>query len=180
VILKPQDVLVLLKLVAKGNSGWAYNTLAVELGMSPSEVHAAVQRAIAAQLAYRPGEQIAPNASRLQEFLIHGIQYVFVPDRGELTRGVPTGYAAPPLLGKIAAPNEPPPVWPDPAGKVRGLAFSPLYKAVPKAAEIDPILYELLVLVDAIRGGGARERHLAVNELEQRLQHYANANRSEY
>ncbi|MFZ1985672.1 MAG: hypothetical protein WAU91_14735 [Desulfatitalea sp.] len=178
-ILKPQDILVLLKLVAKGASNWAYNNLAVELGMSPSEVHAAVQRAIAARLAMRAADRIGPNISRLGEFLIHGIQYVFIPDRGELTRGIPTSYAAPPLLDVIVASDEPPPVWPDPSGTVRGQAFSPLYKAVPLAARNDPQLYELLVLVDAIRGGGARIYQLAVEQLSKRLRKFDGENEPE-
>lgn len=31
-----------------------------------------------------------------------------------------------------------------------------MYKSAPKAARVDPALDELLVLVDAVRGGGAR------------------------
>lgn len=171
-ILKPQDALVLLKLVSVSPHKWAYNTLAVELSMSPSEVHAAVKRSVAAGLANQSVPQIKPNLSRLEEFLIHGIQYVFVPDRGELTRGMPTAFAAEPLVGKIVMPDEPPPVWPDPNGPVRGQAFSPLYKAAPKAAKNDAVLYQYLVLVDAIRGGRARERDMAINELKKRFKQW--------
>jgi hypothetical protein len=49
------------------------------------------------------------------------------------------------------------------------MAFSPLYKLAPGAAREDERLYELLVLVDAIRGGRARERELAIRELKKRL-----------
>ena len=171
-ILKPQDVLVLLKLVSIYPHEWAYNTLAVELGMSPSEVHAAVKRSVKAGLANQGEFQIKPNISRLDEFLVYGIQYVFVPDRGELTRGMPTAFAAKPLLGKIVMPDEPAPVWPDPEGPERGQAFSPLYKSVPKAARKDAILYEYLVIVDAIRGGRARERELAIKELKMRFRQW--------
>ena len=96
-VLKPQDILVLLKLVALGQRDWSYNTLAVELGMSPSEVHAAVKRSLAASMAVKVNDRIKPNISNLKEFLTHGLKYVFIPDRGGLTRGVPTRYAAPPL-----------------------------------------------------------------------------------
>ncbi len=61
---------------------------------------------------------------------------------------------------------------PDPKGEVRGESFSPLYKSAPKAAKKDPKLYELLVLVDAIRGGRARERGFAMKELKKRLNKY--------
>ena len=66
-------------------------------------------------------------------------------------------------------PDEPALVWPDPEGPERGQAFSPLYKSAPKAARKDAILYEYLVIVDAIRGGGARERELAIKALEMRF-----------
>jgi len=168
-ILKPQDVLVLLKLVSIYPHEWAYNTLAVELSMSPSEVHAGKKHSVRAGLANHGESQIKPNISRLEEFLVYGIRYVFVPDRDELTRGMPTAFAAKPLLGKIVMPDEPAPVWPDPEGPERGQAFSPLYKSVPKAARKDATLYEYLVIVDAIRGGRARERELAIKELKMRV-----------
>jgi len=177
--LKPQDVLVLLKLVALEKRSWSFNTLAVELGMSPSEVHAAVGRSLSAGLALRVDGIITPNINSLKEFLIHGLKFVFVPDRGSLTRGVPTRHAAAPLNGLLVQSDEPPPVWPDPEGQVRGEALSPLYKSVPKAIRNDQQLYELLVLVDAIRGGRAREQEIAVKEIEKRLQRYNEAKKSE-
>lgn len=169
--LKPQDILFLLKLVCVGKNHWSFNKLALELGMSPSEVHAAAKRALAARLAVKEGDSIWPNIRNLGEFLEHGIQYTFVPERGELNRGMPTAYAAAPL-DSIFGSYEFPPVWPDPEGEVRGESFSPLYRSVPKAAKNDPMLYMLLALVDAIRGGRAREREIAKNELRKALEQY--------
>jgi hypothetical protein len=170
--LKPQDVLFLLKLVSLGKSHWTFNSLALELGMSPSEVHAAAKRALKARLAVKKENSIKPDMRNLEEFLLHGIQYVFLPDRGELNRGMPTAHAAEPLAASFVKDLEPPPVWPDPEGEVRGESFSPLYKSVPKAARNDPKLYMLLALVDAIRGGRARDREMAKKELEKRLNQY--------
>lgn len=45
-ILKPQDLLVALKLVALGSERWTYARLAKELGLSGSEAHAGVQRCL--------------------------------------------------------------------------------------------------------------------------------------
>ena len=64
------------------------------------------------------------------------------------------------------------PIWPYTEGQVRGESFSPLYKSAPLAAKNDPALYELLVLIDAIRGGRARERDIAKKELTKRLENY--------
>jgi hypothetical protein len=82
---------------------------------------------------------------------------------------MPTGYAAPPLASLFIGDGELPPVWPTPDGPVRGQAFSPLYSLAPGAAAKDAKLYEWLALVDAMRGGRARERDLAAKELSARL-----------
>jgi len=170
--LKPQDILFLLKLVVLGKNKWSFNKLAIDLNMSPSEVHAAAKRSIAARLAIQEDSNIYPNIRNLEDFLLHGVQYVFVPDRGGLSRGMPTAYAAVPMKSHFIEDNEPPPVWPDPEGKARGTLFSPLYKSAPQAAKHDPRLYELLALVDAIRDGRAREKSIAEKELKVRLKEY--------
>lgn len=172
-ILKPQDILIVLKLLAIGRRPWTYAPLAVELGMSPSQLHSAVKRVLHSRLAISRSNAVTPQLRNLREFLVHGLKYVFVPQMGELARGIPTAHAAPPLAKYFLASEEPPPVWPHPQGSVRGVAFSPLYKLAPAAALADPALYELLVIVDAIRGGRAREQSVAIKQLDKRLDSYA-------
>jgi hypothetical protein len=65
--------------------------------------------------------------------------------------------------------NDLAPVWPDAEGQVRGEAWSPLYPKAVEACRSDSLFYEALALVDAIRGGRARERSLAADELKKRL-----------
>ncbi len=168
-VLKPQDVYVALKIVAAKSDRAPYSLLAAELVMSPSEVHASVQRAQGCQLLHGPRLKNRPNFSALEEFLVHGLKYVFPPERGELTRGVPTSYAAEPLRGLIVQGSEPSPVWPYEEGKQRGIAFEPLYRTAPIAALRDPSFYEYLVLVDALRDGRVRERKIAESELHRRF-----------
>jgi len=144
-----------------------YAGLAEELGMSPSEVHAAVRRSTVAGLV-DPADR-RPLVAPLLDFLLHGLAYVFPPERGELTRGMPTAAAAPVLASLFTDTTEPATVWPDPEGEVRGVAFLPLYRTVPEAARRDPRLYDLLALVDLLRGGRARERAAAEAELCKRL-----------
>jgi len=43
---------------------------------------------------------------------------------------------------------------------MRGVTLFPIYKLVPQVAKKDKILYELLVLVDSIRDGRAREQDM--------------------
>jgi DNA-binding Lrp family transcriptional regulator len=166
-ILKPQDVLVLLKLLVWRGKSWSYQELAEAVGMSASEVHAGLNRAFAAGLV--DVDRKLPVRQALGEFLLHGVKYMCPPERGGATRGMPTGHAAPFVAKVFAAGDEPAPVWPSPVGKVRGVAFEPLYRSAPKAAARDEDLYRLLVLVDLIRGGSAREKSWAASELERTI-----------
>lgn len=167
-VLKPQDVAVVLQL-CRHTPRPPYSQIALALSMSPSEVHAAVKRAHASGLLHGSDLGERPNHSAVEEFLIHGLKYAFPAERGAPTRGVPTSYAAEPLRQIIARGDEPPPVWPYPRGSHRGISFEPLYKQAPKAALRDAGLYELLALVDALRGGRARERKLAEEMILSRL-----------
>ena len=92
-VLKPQDVYVALKIVAARSDRPPYSQLAAELVMSPSEVHASVQHAQASHLLHGPRMKNRPNFAGIEEFLLHGMKYVFPPERGEFTRGVATSYA---------------------------------------------------------------------------------------
>jgi len=166
--LKPQDIVVLLKLIAMGRQEWSFASLAAELFMSPSEVHAGIKRASASRLFDDSRKGLIKK--NLEEFLIHGVKYAYPPQYGALTRGIPTGYAAYPLNEILTlGSNDLPPVWPHPEGEVRGYEFSPLYKSAPAAALKDKDLYALLAIIDAIRDGRARERELAIAELKKRL-----------
>jgi hypothetical protein len=167
--LKPQDVYVVLKLVGAGSPRAAYSHLAVQLVMSPSEVHASVKRAQVSCLLHSPALNDRPNFTALEEFLVHGLKYVFPAERGEITRGVPTSYGAVPMQGLLAPTDEPIPVWPYPEGKERGVSLAPLYKTAPIAALRDESFYELLALADALRDGRVRERKIAESELHRRL-----------
>jgi DNA-binding Lrp family transcriptional regulator len=160
-------LVVLLKLACSGKDRTPFKELAHDLSLSASEVHAAVRRAELAGLL--DAERRVPNRAALLEFLVHGVRYAFSPDRGATTRGMPTAHAARPLSGMLAPSEEPPPVWPDPEGKVRGEGFAPLHRCALPASKRDPALYELLALTDALRGGRARERKLAADELRKRL-----------
>lgn len=170
-MLRPQDLVVLLRLALERSQPPPYATLAAELGMTASEVHAAVERAVTAQLAHKDEDGKAKVLlAPLRRFIQHGARYCFPATGGGLTRGLPTGYAAAPLKESIVAGDDPVPVWPHKNGTVRGVALYPLYPSVPEAAMRNPALYELLALFDAVRGGTARERALALDLLERRLQ----------
>ena len=169
---KPQDVVVALKLCL-GAEQQSYADLGRSLGMSASEVHAAVRRLVEARLLDPETKEVRREA--LLNFLVHGVPFAFPTSPKEVTRGMPTAWAAPAMSGKFSASEQIPPVWPDPDGHVQGAAVQPLYASVPGAARRDPALYDLLALVDALRIGRARERNLAEKKIAQRLTIHATA-----
>lgn len=164
--LKPQDILVLLKLLASGERGRLVD-IASELGLSQSEVSLALERAKRAGLLDDAKKK--PLKSALEEFLLHGLKYVYPAEIGMLCRGIPTAHSAPPLAKKIVSSPDDQYVWAHPDGNLRGQAVSPLCEWAPEAARKDPRLHELLALVDALRVGRARERMIAAEELRARL-----------
>jgi hypothetical protein len=166
--LRPQDVVVLAKLLACEGTRPAISQMAIDLSISASEVHGALKRLEQSHLLVADRDGGRPALQAVEEFLVHGVKYTFPAKRGEVTRGVPTSYAAAPLSQKIAA-GELPPVWPYAEGMVRGASLEPLYRSVPAAALRDPALYELLALIDVVREGRARERKLAEEELRFRI-----------
>ena len=76
-MLKPQDVYVALKIVAARSDRPPYAQLAPELVMSPSEVHAYVQRAQSSHLLHGPRMKNRPNFGALEEFLLRRAEVRF-------------------------------------------------------------------------------------------------------
>jgi len=165
--LKPQDIMILLKIIAKGKDEWYHHTIADELGISQSEVSQSLTRSCYAGLIDVSRKKV--NRLALMELLSHGISYVFPQHPGSIVRGVLTAHSAPPL-NQIIKSNEKY-VWPYAKGNERGQAVEPLYGTVVTAALKDLFLYELLALVDALRVGRAREKEIAKKELEKRIMH---------
>lgn len=171
--LKPQDLLVLLKVAAHPPQRWTYAALGEALGISASEAHASVKRAVASGLAVAPGRgEWSPVRHSLLEFVLHGARYVWPAVPGPVKRGVPTAFGAEPLVNQLSvAPGEAP-VWAHPTGSAKGPTLSPLYRTAPQAALADPALHRLLALLDALRTGRARERTLATQLMRAELMRF--------
>lgn len=172
--LKPQDLLIVLHLLSRQGRTGSYARLSEEIGVSASECHAGVKRARRVGLVH-PLEDVVVKAAA-EEFLLHALKYCFPVSAGRRTRGMATGYCAPPLVQHFGNSSGDPNalVWPDPEGEQPGYEIQPLCRSAPGAARRDPQLYEWLVLVDALRGAGrARERELAVRMVRERLGSHA-------
>lgn len=165
--IKPQDIVVLLKIVALQDRPWKLIDLARDLQISPSEISMALERAKG--VGFLNSEKRKVQKRHLLEFLIHGLKYVFPAELGPLARGIPTMHSAAPLAMRIVSNSDDQFVWPDDDGSVRGQSIAPLYSTVPKIAMRDPKLHELLALVDALRIGRSREKQIAAEEVERRL-----------
>ena len=168
-MLKPQDIVVVMKILAKGQQEWAQGSLAQEIGMSASEVNAGIKRSSLAGLLRKKNDKVIPVKKSIEEFLIHGLKYVFPVVRGEPTRGIPTSSAAPFFKNILSDSADLPPVWPDADGEIKGYALKPLYKCVPFAVKQDQALYQYLSIIDALRSGRAREVSAAKKLLQEAL-----------
>ena len=171
--LKPQDLLVLLKVAAHPPQHWTYAVLGEALAMSASEAHACVKRAVACGLAVEPARgEWSPVKPNLLEFIVHSVRYIWPATPGPVKRGVPTAFGAEPLASHLAVAAGEAPVWAHPTGSAKGPTVSPLYRTAPLAALADPALHRLLALLDALRVGRARERSLAATLLEAELKQF--------
>ena len=160
--MKPQDVVILLKIISLDTDDWQQKPLSDALKMSQS-----VARSKFAGLLDGTGKKVMRLA--FFDFLQFGLTYVFPQKPGPVVRGLPTAHSAAPLNSVIV--SEESYVWPWAKGKIRGHGIVPLYSSVPDAAAMDVKLYEMLSLTDALRIGRARERDLAIIELKKRILH---------
>lgn len=163
--LKPQDVVILLKIIALQEKPWFHHTIANELGISQSEVSQSLNRSRYAGLIDEARKKV--NKIAFTEFLLHGLAYAFPQQPGAIVRGVLTAHSAEPLSRIINASEKY--VWPYAKGNDRGQAIEPLYSSIVEASLKDKDLYELLTMVDAIRVGRIREKEIAKKELQNRI-----------
>jgi hypothetical protein len=162
-MLKGEDIVLLLKLVNQGPE-WTVRSLEQDTTIPRSVVQRSLVRLHVAGL-FDPRRR-AVHVSQSEEFLVHGLKYVFPGSMGGESRGVPTAWGAKPLVDKLAGgANDVPPVWASAVGNVRGPALEPLHPSVVKASQRDPVLGERLALVDALRVGDARVRGVAAELL---------------
>ncbi len=163
--MRPQDIVVLLKLIIEENRSWNQISMANSLFMSQSEISESLSRSNYARLLYDKGKQVARQS--FMDLLQYGIPYVFPQQPGPVVRGIPTAHSALPLKDEIQSSEYY--VWPSAKGHIRGHSILPLYSSVIHAVEQDAKLYEYLALIDALRVGRAREKSLALEILQKRI-----------
>ena len=160
--MRPQDIAVLLKIVASKSTIPQIVELANGLLLSNSEISESLNRSKTAKLIDYNKKKV--NLQNLLEFLEHGINYVFPTEPGAVVRGIPTAHSHPYM--KHLFGGETNYVWPSNSGDVIGEQIDPLYAKQVDAIKHDVRLYQMLALVDVLRVGKSREKQVAIKQLK--------------
>ncbi len=165
--MRPQDVVILLKMLTIEQPAWQYRDLSASLFISISEISESLNRSHIAGLVDERRRKV--YRQNLMEFIEHGLHYVFPQSPGRLVTGIATAHSHPfyqPLF--VSEMNY---VWADENGSQRGLSIEPLYNGVVKAVKTDGALYKMLASIDIIRVGKTRELTVALTELSNIILH---------
>jgi hypothetical protein len=165
--MRPQDVAILLKILAINSLHWQMAGLAGSLRISISEVSESLNRSRIAGLIDFKKKQV--NRQNLFEFLEHGVRYVFPQEPGAMVRGIPAAHSHPSMKNIFISEMDY--VWPYNKGEITGQMIEPFYPKQVEAVTEDEAYYKLLCLVDMIRAGKVREVNYAVAELQKSILH---------
>ena len=160
--MRPQDVPILLKIIAMREKLWQGKDLAAELYISPSEISESLHRSLMAGLVNVEKRRV--HRQSLLEFIEYGLRYVFPAIPGSIVNGLPTAHSHPFIKQFIDTSSIY--VWPDPHGDKRGQSIEPLFKNATKASYVDEDFYKMLALIDVFRVGKTREIKIARDELK--------------
>ena len=130
--MRPQDIVVLLKIISIRDDDWRNIDIANATGISPSEVSEALNRCKVAKLIDSKKRKV--NTTSFTEFLIYGLKYVFPTEPGAIVKGIPTAHSASPIKEHISSDTDVY-VWSNARGTHRGQAIEPLYKSLPQMAK---------------------------------------------
>jgi hypothetical protein len=159
--MRPQDIAILLKIIAKRGDLWQNKDLAAELFLSPAEISLSLERSSIAGLLNADKKKV--HKQTFMDFIQHGLHVVFPVIPGGIVNGLYTAHSHPFMQSHF--PSNEAYVWPDVTGMDRGQAIVPLYKDVVKAAKSDADLYKMLAILDIVRVGKVRELNLGIEEL---------------
>ena len=89
--MRPQDIVVILKIVLKRNNAWQMKDLSYELNISLSEISESIHRSVLAGLMAADKKTVLRQA--LLEFIKYGLKYVFPVKPGGIVVGLPTAHS---------------------------------------------------------------------------------------
>src|SRR5262245_9098647 len=91
--MRPQDIVILLKVLSTNKSNWQYRDLSTDLFISVSEISESLHRSHIAGLIDERLRRVYRQS--LMEFIEHGLHYVFPVLPGTLVTGMPTAHSYP-------------------------------------------------------------------------------------
>lgn len=108
------------------NESYSVRALEASLGISKTEVASALKRCqYVGLIRTDPFSQLPRvNTKALLGFIEYGLRYVFPAKPAEIVRGIPTGFSAPMLEGKLMSGGELIHVWPDAYGNRKGQSIT--------------------------------------------------------
>ena len=160
--LKPQDTILALKYwsLKQSNVDGSVGDIVESTGISASEVSKGTRRLISANLVVERDASFFAESGALLEWLSYGIRYAYPQKSVGYGRGTATSWNCPILQSEMTPPT-PAWVWPVSGGEVEGILIQPFHGSVPFAASEDKLLYQVMSLLEAIRGGKPGELAIA-------------------
>lgn len=162
-MIKGQDIIILLLLRLREKQSWTHEALAHATGLSTSQCHSAQKRLREARLLGQgPNSPWHVPESNCIEFLLHAVKYNFPAKVGSLVRGIPTAHSAGFVARLFRGTNELNYVWSSPEGGSKGISLELLHPCqLLFTSDKNQDMYEMLVAIDSLRIGRARERNWA-------------------
>jgi hypothetical protein len=134
--------------------------IAEAIGISPGEVSKGTQRLVASHLVVERSGDIFSETGAMLEWLCYGVRYAYSFESTGYGRGMATSWNCPVLKSEVVSPS-PALVWQTVGGDTEGALIKPIHQSVPLAASRDTLLYQVMSLIEAIRGGKPRELAIA-------------------
>ena len=91
--MRPQDIVVLLKILTSEKEAWQYRDLSSKLFISTGEIAESLNRSQIAGLVDESRRRV--HRESLMEFITYGLQYVFPVVPGTMVTGMPTTHSHP-------------------------------------------------------------------------------------
>ncbi|MGN0003203.1 MAG: hypothetical protein ACI35V_07200 [Sphingobacterium composti] len=160
--IRPQDLIILLKIIIIKNDSWFAIDIAQQLNLSASFVSESLDRSKFSGLLSEDKKRV--NKQGLYELLIYGLKYIFPAKPQALVKGIATAYSYPEFNNEFSSTVAC--VWKCDDGDIIGQEIEPLYEKQTIAALNDSQLYKALALLDLLRIGNKREIAFAQKELK--------------
>jgi translation elongation factor EF-1beta/biotin operon repressor len=164
--IKSQDILILMKLITLKGSPFRQVDLSSSLGISQAEIAYSLDRLKFSGLINEDKKKV--NKLNSIEFLLHAVKFMFPMEYDAPARGIKVGPSSDMIRKEVKEKLDMDFVIPTLDGENVGFGIKPIYATTGKVVQSDEKVYELVNLVDILRGlGGVRHKKFAETKLRQ-------------